>query len=361
MSLEARQGLAVRPIDRLDDLGFDEATDQEDLFDVGIARPLHEVPAVGLVIEPTFGSQHGQCFAYRDSTDPELGRPWLLPHVLTGHQLAPFERSAQLCDCQPGSTLISGLAHDHGTDDRIAVIDMQDWRQYCTIKRPPKGAVMAGPNGVHHLAISVADIEGPLEFFTQACGMEMKAFYWMHGVKDAYHIFLRLNDYSSLALVRDPAQDGCHLSDEQRDGVGMPLVTGNMQHVSFNLATRDDLMALRDRIRAHGYQTFGPIDHGFCESVYIPGVSERMMVEFSWSASPLDADRWIEQSCIEHAGLSAEQVDRYRNPNRTGAASSGGVQPDYDPSKQELPAWLVKTLSDPERLGPFEASLDEAL
>lgn len=220
---------------------------------------------------------------------------------------------------------------------------------------------MTGPNGVHHLAISVADIEAPLEFFTQACGMEMKAFYWMHGVKDAYHIFLHLNDYSSLALVRDPAQDGCKLSDDQRDGVGMPLTTGNMQHVSFNLATRDDLLALRSRIRAHGYQTFGPIDHGFCESVYIPGVSEQMMVEFSWSATPLDADSWIEQSCVDHAGLSPEQIDRYRNPNGGPAAGPDAVQPDYDSSKQELPEWLVKVLSDPKKLERFEASLDEPL
>lgn len=44
---------------------------------------------------------------------------------------------------------------------------------------------MGLPNGLHHLALNVHDVEGPLEFFTQGCGMEMVAFYWMHGVKDA--------------------------------------------------------------------------------------------------------------------------------------------------------------------------------
>ena len=42
---------------------------------------------------------------------------------------------------------------------------------------------MSGPNGVHHLAISTADVKQQLEFFTDVLGTELKALYWMHGVE----------------------------------------------------------------------------------------------------------------------------------------------------------------------------------
>ena len=217
---------------------------------------------------------------------------------------------------------------------------------------------MGSATGVHHLAVNVQDVEEPLEFFTQACGMELVAFFWMHGVADAYHIFLRLDDCSSLALVRDPAQDGVLLDDGQRDGIGSPMTGGNMQHVSFNVRTEAALAALKDRIRAHGYQTFGPIDHGFCHSVYVPGVAERMTVEFSWSRTPIAPDQWIDPTCTEHAGLTEAQLDRYRRP--APFAGGDGAQPPLDPGRQRVPAWLARTLADEQRLSAFEAKLDEA-
>lgn len=217
---------------------------------------------------------------------------------------------------------------------------------------------MGSATGVHHLAINVQDVEEPLEFFTQACGMELVSFFWMHGVADAYHIFLKLDDYSSLALVRDPAQDGVLLDDGQRDGLGNPMPGGNMQHVSFNVPTEEGLAALKNRIRAHGYQTFGPINHGFCHSVYVPGVAERMTVEFSWSHAPIDPDDWIDPTCTEHAGLTPDQICRYRRPGPF--AGGDGLQPQLDPTRQRIPDWLARTLADEQRLSAFEATLDEA-
>ena len=99
---------------------------------------------------------------------------------------------------------------------------------------------MGLPNGLHHLAINTDDVEGYIEFFTQACGMELVSFYWMHGVKDAYHIFMRLNDNASVALVRDPADDGIVPEPKHSGGLGARMM-GAMQHVSFNVPTLDDL------------------------------------------------------------------------------------------------------------------------
>src|SRR5207245_2642172 len=64
---------------------------------------------------------------------------------------------------------------------------------------------MGLPNGVHHLAIATRDIKAQIEFFTQVVGMELVALYWMHGVPNTVHAFLRMGDSSSIAFVQGPA------------------------------------------------------------------------------------------------------------------------------------------------------------
>ena len=61
---------------------------------------------------------------------------------------------------------------------------------------------MGLPNGVHHLAICTKDMKEQVEFFTQVVGMELVALYWMHGVKNTYHGFVKLGDSSSIAFVQ---------------------------------------------------------------------------------------------------------------------------------------------------------------
>ena len=46
--------------------------------------------------------------------------------------------------------------------------------------------------GLHHLAICTADMKAQIEYFTEKLGMELQALYWMHGVENTFHAFLRL-------------------------------------------------------------------------------------------------------------------------------------------------------------------------
>ena len=61
------------------------------------------------------------------------------------------------------------------------------------------------PNGVHHLAISTSNIKAQIEYFTDVLGCELVALYWMHGVPNTFHGFLKLNDASYVAFVQSPA------------------------------------------------------------------------------------------------------------------------------------------------------------
>ena len=192
---------------------------------------------------------------------------------------------------------------------------------------------MSTNNGIHHLAIATRDIKAQIDFFNDVLGCELVALYWMHGVEGAWHGFLKLNDHCSLAFVETP--DIANI--ERTIGVthagsgGGPCAGGAMQHLALNVDTLDDLLAMRDRIRSRGLTVFGPIDHGMCHSIYFAG-PEDLSLEVATSAQPIDGRQWIDPEVVELAGISAEELDRYRNPVAYEAPDSPLPQPEFDPS-----------------------------
>jgi catechol 2,3-dioxygenase-like lactoylglutathione lyase family enzyme len=175
---------------------------------------------------------------------------------------------------------------------------------------------MGLPNGVHHLAICTKNMKEQIEFFTQVVGMELVALYWMHGVKNTYHGFVRLGDSSSIAFVQGPE------SGEIQPQTGVShaswtaglVAPGTMQHLALNVDTEEDLLAMRDRVRSHGHWVMGPLDHGFCKSIYFAG-PEGMMLEFSTSeGEAIDAEAWIDPEVVKLNGISLEELEQYKNP-----------------------------------------------
>jgi catechol 2,3-dioxygenase-like lactoylglutathione lyase family enzyme len=193
---------------------------------------------------------------------------------------------------------------------------------------------MGLPNGVHHLAIATRDVKTQVEFFTQVCGMELVAIYWMHGLENTVHAFLRLDDRSSLALVQAPEMQ----SIEPALGVSHPGFTagnvagGAMQHVAFNVDSEADLLTMRDRLRTHGHFVMGPIDHSMCRSIYA-SAPEGVMIEFATSATPIDADEWIDPEVVSYCGIDASDLARYRRP--AAFVSRGGAVPQPDPHAKQ--------------------------
>ncbi len=174
---------------------------------------------------------------------------------------------------------------------------------------------MTRPNGVHHLAISTADIKTQIEFFSDVLGCELVALYWMHGVKGAWHGFLRLNDQSSIAFVQmdsikdvEPVQGVTHAGN-----AGGPTAPGVMQHVAFNVDTYDELLTMRDRLRSRGLNVLGPVHHGMCDSIYFGG-PEGLTLEVATSEAAIDGNHWIDPEVVGLAGIDADELARYRSP-----------------------------------------------
>lgn len=184
-------------------------------------------------------------------------------------------------------------------------------------------------DGLHHLAIATGNIKTQIEFFTDKLGMELVALYWMHAAKDTWHGFLRLNDESSVAFVQHPkiaqipAQFGVtHAGHPTAISAG-----GTMQHLALKVKSGAELLAMRDRLRSKGVPVLGPVDHGFCKSIYFAG-PEGLSLELACSDAAIDPGSWIDPDVVARAGISAEELERYKRPPHHEDQGGAVAQPD---------------------------------
>lgn len=193
------------------------------------------------------------------------------------------------------------------------------------------------PNGVHHLAISTADIKSQIEFFTDVLGMELVALYWMHGAEDTWHGFLKLNDHSYVAFVQSPqvATISREIAKTHAANPLGPSAGGTMQHLAFNVSTEEELLNMRDRIRSRGVNVYGYMNHGFCKSIYFAG-PEGLLLEVSTSEAAIDQRAWIDPEVVERAGISAEELERYKHPAAFKNMGKHISQPVSDPAKPNM-------------------------
>ena len=190
-------------------------------------------------------------------------------------------------------------------------------------------------NGVHHVALMTADVKEQIEFFTDVLGMELKALYWMHGVEGFFHAFLKLNDSSSVAFVQKHGAEPAS-TEMGKTHAGNPVTAcapGTMQHIAFNVDNDDELYAMRDRIRAKGVPVMGPIDHGFCKSMYFGG-PENLVLEVSTSEAGIEAEQWIDPEVVDLVGISEQELAAYKAPNDYVNTSGAPIaQPALDSGK----------------------------
>jgi catechol 2,3-dioxygenase-like lactoylglutathione lyase family enzyme len=177
--------------------------------------------------------------------------------------------------------------------------------------------------GLHHLAICTANMKEQIEFFTDKLGMELQALYWMHGVENTWHGFLRLNDESSIAFVCNPDIESIpvELGTTHAGNPGANCARGTMHHLAMKVENHEELLGMRDRLRAKGVPVMGPIEHGLCCSIYFAG-PENLSLEFSYSNEPINAEAWVDPEVVELAGISAEELERYKHP--AGFEGQGG-------------------------------------
>jgi catechol 2,3-dioxygenase-like lactoylglutathione lyase family enzyme len=191
------------------------------------------------------------------------------------------------------------------------------------------------PTGVDHLAIATRDIKGQIAYFTDVLGCPLRALYRMHGAQGVWHAFLELNPSSYVAFVFHPDNpDKKQLGVTHAPNPTGTVASGAMQHVALRVDAFDDLLALRDRIRSRGVPAIGPIDHGFCQSVYFAG-PEGLLLELT-TGTPIDPCAWIDPEVVEINGISAEELENFKEPAPFDRQAIPVPQPAYDPAKPHI-------------------------
>ena len=117
-----------------------------------------------------------------------------------------------------------------------------------------------------------------------------------------------------------------------RDANAEPVrVGGALAHLAFNVDTLEDQLAMRDRLRDRGVAVVGPLDHGFCHSIYFGG-PEGLMLEVATSAAPVDERSWVDPEVVALLGLE-DTIEQLKYP--ADYVSQGGTVPQvpFDPEK----------------------------
>ncbi len=192
------------------------------------------------------------------------------------------------------------------------------------------------PTGIHHLAFMAGDIKKHIAFFSEVMGCPLVALFDMHGVPGAMHAFLRMNAHSYFSIVQMPKVDEIpiELGKTHAGSGGLPSAPGTLQHLAFRADSDEDLIAMRDRIRSHGINVIGPIDHGMCRSIYFAG-PDQMTLEVATSHEAIDPALWIDPAVLAKAGISADEAKRFKAPTAY-AGPSPVPQPAYDPAQPHM-------------------------
>ena len=192
------------------------------------------------------------------------------------------------------------------------------------------------PTGIHHLAFMAGDIKKHIAFFSELVGWPLVALVDMHGVPGGLHAFLRRNDHSYFSIVQLPDVDKIpvELGKTHAGNGALPSAPGTLQHLAFGVDTDADLIAMRDRIRSHGINVIGPIDHGMCRSIYFAG-PDQMTLEVATSQEAIDPEAWIDPAVLAKAGIDAAEAARFRAPAAY-AGPSPVPQPAYAEDKPHM-------------------------
>ena len=179
--------------------------------------------------------------------------------------------------------------------------------------------------GVHHLALNTANMKEQIAFFSDVLGAELKALYWMHGTNGYRHCFLRLNHDSYISFVQGPDMEEAVKS--VASAKELPRAPGGMGHVAFSVADFDEMLRLRDRIRDRGHLVLGPVDHGFCRSMYFSGPEGLSLEVCCNTDQEIDEGAWIDPDCVAQHGISPEELELYVSPSSFSDSAGQVAQP----------------------------------
>ncbi len=163
------------------------------------------------------------------------------------------------------------------------------------------------PNNFSHLEFNTRDLKSQLEYFSDVLGMPLVSIRWADKAESSVRAILKLNEHSMISFLctlRTPGD--VELGVTHSKNPADATTTGTVQHTALNVDSVEDLLAIRDRIRSRGVHCVGPMDHGFCQSIYFLG-PDGLALEVAVLTTD-DMTQWIDPSVAEAIGLTTEEM-----------------------------------------------------
>ncbi|MBI9081156.1 MAG: VOC family protein [Pseudodesulfovibrio sp.] len=137
--------------------------------------------------------------------------------------------------------------------------------------------------GINHLAMVTGDMDSTIRFWRDLLGMRLVAGLGHSGYR---HYFLEISDHDMIAFFEWPGVEPL----EERDH-GFPI-KGRIafDHVSFEVASDDDLWELKDKLDSADIWCSEVVDHGFIHSIYSFDPNN-IAIEFSAPVAGVDVRR----------------------------------------------------------------------
>ena len=157
---------------------------------------------------------------------------------------------------------------------------------------------------LHHVAYRCKDAAETTEFYTDTLGLKFSHAIMQDRVPSTQawnphlHVFFEMEDGSSIAFFELP-----EIPPMQRD----PNTPDWVQHLALEVQDMPTMLAGVQRLRDRGVDVIGPIDHGFCQSVYFFDPSGHRLEMTVRTGAEGDADRFAEQAKVTLAAWQARK------------------------------------------------------
>jgi catechol 2,3-dioxygenase-like lactoylglutathione lyase family enzyme len=127
--------------------------------------------------------------------------------------------------------------------------------------------------GINHLALITPDMDATVRFYHGVLGMRLVATLKAGPMR---HYFFELGPQNTVAFFEWTG------ADTFAKPAGMPSTrTLQLDHLSFNLADEEALLALRERLEAAGSEVTPVVEHGIVRSIYFHDPNG-IALEASW-------------------------------------------------------------------------------
>jgi catechol 2,3-dioxygenase-like lactoylglutathione lyase family enzyme len=134
--------------------------------------------------------------------------------------------------------------------------------------------------GINHLAMVTRDMDTTIRFWRDLLGMRLVAGLGRSGYR---HYFFEISNHDMIAFFEWPDVEKISEKDHGAPVKG-PFA---FDHVSFEVASDDDLWELKDKFEAVDIWVSEVIDHGFIHSIYAFDPNN-IAIEFSAPVSAVD-------------------------------------------------------------------------